>query len=305
MSAAPEAVTIGLPVYNGARFLDEALDALRAQTYPALRILASDNASTDETPAILARHAAADPRITVVRQTTNIGGAGNFSYTLEAAETSLFLWAAHDDILAPTFVERCVETLAAYPDALLCTTDIVRIDEAGHRIDMLFNLDSRGLDLNGRVEELMHRGGWYAMYGVFRRERFPLPLIVRYGGDVTKTAQLLTHGHVVKVPEPLLLYRIHAEAYTADESQAKIDHTLAAPARPYTTMLCDIAGAFHEGAVRLGEDPERIRRTLVRTVAFEHPFLLGVLARENGVSLDQTPAELMRALRAAIDAGAP
>jgi hypothetical protein len=57
--------------------------------------------------------------------------------------------------------------------------------------------------------------------------------------------------------------------------------------------------------VRLGEDPERIRRTLVRTVAFEHPFLLGVLARENGVSLDQTPAELMRALRAAIDAGAP
>ena len=66
-------VFIGLPVYNGARFLAAALDSLLAQSYRDFTLLISDNASTDETPQICAEFVARDPRVRYVRQPTNIG----------------------------------------------------------------------------------------------------------------------------------------------------------------------------------------------------------------------------------------
>jgi glycosyltransferase involved in cell wall biosynthesis len=62
------AVTVGLPVYNGAESLDRALGSLCAQTFADLSILVSDNASTDETPRIIASWAERDVRVRVHRQ---------------------------------------------------------------------------------------------------------------------------------------------------------------------------------------------------------------------------------------------
>ena len=45
-------VSIGLPVYNGADFLEEALDSLLAQTFEDFELIISDNASTDRTQEI-------------------------------------------------------------------------------------------------------------------------------------------------------------------------------------------------------------------------------------------------------------
>ena len=54
-------VSIGMPVYNGSRYIREALDSLLAQSYPEFELQISDNASSDETPDIctpLASHSA-------------------------------------------------------------------------------------------------------------------------------------------------------------------------------------------------------------------------------------------------------
>ena len=64
-------LTVGLPVYNGARTLRETLDALLAQTYPSFEVLVSDNASTDSTPQILAEYVERDERVKVLRQPEN------------------------------------------------------------------------------------------------------------------------------------------------------------------------------------------------------------------------------------------
>ena len=102
--SAPPPVAIGLPVYNGAAFLDEAMASLCAQDFPDLRIVVSDNASTDATPDILATWAARDRRIELHRQRENIGMIGNFAFVRQSADARWFMLAAHDDRWSPGFV---------------------------------------------------------------------------------------------------------------------------------------------------------------------------------------------------------
>lgn len=98
-------VSIGLPVYNGGRYLAQALDALLGQTHRSFELILSDNASTDGTEAVCKAYAARDPRIHYVRQAENIGAAKNFEFTIEHARGQFFMWAAHDDLWSPGFIE--------------------------------------------------------------------------------------------------------------------------------------------------------------------------------------------------------
>ncbi len=79
-SVAP--VTIGMPVFNGAAYLEQAVHSLLEQTYGDFSLIISDNCSTDDTPAICARLREMDPRISYVRQNTNLGASGNFEFLL-------------------------------------------------------------------------------------------------------------------------------------------------------------------------------------------------------------------------------
>lgn len=105
-------VSIGMPVYNGAKFIHEALDSLLAQTFTDFEMIISDNASTDETEAICREYAAKDQRIKYVRQAENLGAVANFQYVLDEATGEYFMWAAADDVWLPTFVMVCAGLLA-------------------------------------------------------------------------------------------------------------------------------------------------------------------------------------------------
>ena len=90
-------VSIGMPVYNGGKYIREALDSLLAQTFTDFELIISDNASIDETPTICRRYAARDPRIRYVRQRENCGYMANFHFVLDEAGGGYFMWAAADD----------------------------------------------------------------------------------------------------------------------------------------------------------------------------------------------------------------
>ena len=72
-------VSIGLPVYNEAEHLAQALDSLLGQDYENIEVIISDNASTDGTPQICADYAGKDGRVRYHRNETNIGGINNFN----------------------------------------------------------------------------------------------------------------------------------------------------------------------------------------------------------------------------------
>ncbi|MCA9368423.1 glycosyltransferase family 2 protein, partial [Candidatus Kaiserbacteria bacterium] len=81
----PPKVTIGLPVYNGEPFLEEALDAIVHQSFHDFELIISDNASTDNTEEICRRYAEQHPNIRYIRQPKNQGAAQNYNIVFEAA----------------------------------------------------------------------------------------------------------------------------------------------------------------------------------------------------------------------------
>ncbi|MBL8570145.1 MAG: glycosyltransferase family 2 protein [Phreatobacter sp.] len=125
-------LTIALPTYNRARYLDRFfkhhLDAFSARGID-FEILVSDNCSTDETPDIIARWAKADARIRSVRQTENIGAYGNFLYTYRQSRGSFAIWVGDDDLLIPERIEAYLRRLAASPDIVMLQAPWLLIDE--------------------------------------------------------------------------------------------------------------------------------------------------------------------------------
>lgn len=108
-----------MPVYNGAATIEAALDALLAQTFGDFELIVSDNASTDATGAVVQVVAARDPRVRYVRQATNIGANGNYSYVAQVARGEYLKWASASDWCAPSFLERCMLALDANPGAVV------------------------------------------------------------------------------------------------------------------------------------------------------------------------------------------
>jgi glycosyltransferase involved in cell wall biosynthesis len=115
-------VSIGMPVYNGEKFIREAFDSLLTQTFTDFELIISDNASTDATEAICREYAACDPRIRYVRQSQNRGPAANFKFVLDEAVGEYFMWAACDDTRSPDFLEVNFKFLSENPEYAASTS---------------------------------------------------------------------------------------------------------------------------------------------------------------------------------------
>jgi glycosyltransferase involved in cell wall biosynthesis len=119
----PPLVSVGVPVYNGAEFVAEALQSVLAQDYPNLELIVCDNASEDETEAICRRIAASDNRVRYLRNPVNIELVSNFQRTLDEARGRYFSWLAHDDVMSdPAYLRTVVSYLEEHPDVVACAT---------------------------------------------------------------------------------------------------------------------------------------------------------------------------------------
>jgi len=212
-------VGVGMPVYNGERYLANAIESVLCQTMPDFEVVISDNASTDRTEQICRQYAAADARVRYVRSDVNLGALPNFNRVFELARGRYFKWAAHDDALKPEFLRRCVEALDAAPDAVLCQTGVEYIDESGALLGLhrhhLAGSDST--DAATRFGTLVLRPhDCYAQMGVLRRSLVApaLPMGGYHGADRAFLARIALAGRFISVPEPLLEVRDHAERYS-------------------------------------------------------------------------------------------
>ena len=104
-------VSIGLPVYNGERFLKVKLDSILQQTHTNFELIISDNASTDKTENICIEYKNKDNRIKYFRQEKNFGVTLNFEFVLKKSNGDYFMWTGVDDILLPKFIEKNVQNL--------------------------------------------------------------------------------------------------------------------------------------------------------------------------------------------------
>lgn len=124
-------LSVGLPVFNGENFLEEALESVRAQSFDDFELIIADNASDDRTGVICESYASKDERIRLIRNPTNVGGARNHNLVLAHARAPCFKWMAHDDVCEPTFFDRCVEALDQTPAAVGAYPRALDIDQEG------------------------------------------------------------------------------------------------------------------------------------------------------------------------------
>jgi glycosyltransferase involved in cell wall biosynthesis len=208
-------VSIGLPVFNGERYLQAALDSICGQSFTDFELIISDNASTDGTESIASAYAARDHRIHYSRQTHNRGGAWNFNHVFALSRGEYFKWASHDDVLAPTFLERGVEALDRSPSAVLAYPRTIKINDRGEevvRVKIQPATDSRRAWR--RFHDLLHvPHGCYQGSGLIRRSILAdTPLIDTYvESDRVLIARLGLLGTFYEVPEYLFYSRSHAE----------------------------------------------------------------------------------------------
>jgi len=212
-------MTVGVPVFNGERYLAAALESLLNQTASDMVILVGDNASTDGTADIASAYAARDSRVRHVRHPRNLGAARNYSVLCQMAETEFFRWLASDDCSEPRFHEVCLEALRAHPDAALAYPRVLMIDAEGRPLGEY----EEGLHLpqerpSDRMFTLLERLRLVnALYGVarvsvLRRTR----LLPAYrGSDMVFLAELSLHGKIIEIPEPLMLRRMHEGSFTS------------------------------------------------------------------------------------------
>jgi glycosyltransferase involved in cell wall biosynthesis len=214
-------VSIGMPVYNGERYLEQAVDSLLAQTFTDFELIISDNASTDGTPAICERYAANDSRVRYYRNDHNRGASWNYNRVYALSRAPYFKQAAHDDLCAPTFLERCVDVLDRDPSVVMAYPRTILIDDDGNELERFAGtLDIRDPRPHQRFQHFQHIfGEWcicHPIFGVMRvapvSDREILPAYI--ASDVLLLAELTLHGKICEIPEYLFSLRWHAGAST-------------------------------------------------------------------------------------------
>lgn len=166
MAGTPK-VVIGLPVHNGENFVGEAISSVLGQSMGDFRLIIADNASTDATEEIC--RSFADERIEYHRHTANIGAAPNYNFVFRPEGAPYFKWCAHDDVLAPEFLEACTSRLDEDDDLAVCHCRTAKIDQHGHRAGT-YDAEMRlsGPRPRDRFRRVLWAGYFNEVFGVYR-----------------------------------------------------------------------------------------------------------------------------------------
>jgi glycosyltransferase involved in cell wall biosynthesis len=208
-------VAIGIPVFNGAHFLAESLDSLLSQSYEDIDFLISDNGSTDGTEEICRAYAARDARVRYFRSDVNQGASWNYKNAVHQTSAPFFKWATHDDLLAPTYIERCLEvfdeapaTVAlVYPRTKIIDDEGVVVREYDDNLDIRDHRPHRRLAL--LVQNIVMAN---ASFGLIRRTALDRSRLLDAfpTADYVMMAELAMVGEFWEIPEFLFFRREHA-----------------------------------------------------------------------------------------------
>jgi glycosyltransferase involved in cell wall biosynthesis len=204
-------ISVVLCTYNGERFLEEQLNSILNQTYTHFEIIISDDASTDNTLAILGKYRD-DKRIKIFQHKNNLGYIENFESTLKHVNGSFIAFSDQDDIWLPNKLECLLNNIG---DKLLVYSNSLYIDKNGgslHKklsdISLMYSgTNSRGFIL------------WNVVWGhsmLIKKEllSFVLPIPAHAPHDIWMAFKATDCGGIQYVNEVLTHYRQHNTSVT-------------------------------------------------------------------------------------------
>ena len=256
-------MSIGLPLYNGERYLALTIDSILAQTFQDFELIISDNCSTDRSGEICRQYAAKDSRVRFFPSEVNKGAAWNFRRVFELARGPYFRWAPADDVFAPESVAACVEVLDAHPDAVLCYPKTILIDGTGAVIGPYDDrLDLRSESAVERYCMAASRIGLVnVMYGLMRTEMVRKTQLIRHypGADCIFLLELTLHGKFLEIDKPLFYRRMHEQASSNMKASPSTLQVYLDPSKKgrlflrHWQIFSDQLGAVLRGPLRITE----------------------------------------------------
>jgi GT2 family glycosyltransferase len=225
-----------MPVYNGERYLRQAVASVLAQTFEEFELIVIDDASSDRTPEILASFA--DPRIRVLRNAENLGIVGSLNRGMSAASGRYIARMDADDLCLPTRFARQIAFLEQHPDVVLVGTNFFSLSNGKTQPH------HGSLDPDCQLLRCLFLFGNPVAHPtmMFRAEIVPalgqyLNPALQYAEDFDFCHRVLEIGRIAVMPERLLIYRKHAANLTQTRRTEMMDRTAAVLARAYRPLL--------------------------------------------------------------------
>lgn len=241
MSKRKPTVSIGLPVYNGEKYLGKTINQLLSQDYEDMELIICNNASTDATDEICREFAERDCRIRYYVNQANIGASPNWNKVFELSRGDFFKWAMHDDECHPSLVRRCMETYRDSPhNTSLVFSQANIIDGEGKvKFACQENVASNSSCPYKRVAQVLSRIRYAnALWGLIRSETLRQ---VRPAGsieaDLVLLVELSLHGLLVEIPEVLYGLRRYERNATEINKTARALMTWYNPGHAHKMIL--------------------------------------------------------------------
>jgi len=212
----PPLVSIGVPTCDRARLLHRALHSLVAQDYPNLEIVVSDNASTDDTPAICEDMRKRHPNIRYFRVPVRTPPFANFRNALVPSQGIYFMWAADDDLWERHFVSTLVKQLELTRDIMLVAAEAQYVLHDGTKLPFFPEGTAFYAPLpSSRLRRILtvsrHAYG-NLIYGLYRREALvghdgrTVLDACRFTNEIPLFIQVADRGGI-RVCDRILLYK--------------------------------------------------------------------------------------------------
>jgi glycosyltransferase involved in cell wall biosynthesis len=202
-----------MPVYNGARYLAEAVESILAQTHRDFEFVIVDDGSTDASPAMLDAYARRDARVRIVRR-PNSGIVGALNDAIAESRAPLLARMDADDVALPDRLAKQVAYLREHPGCVALGARVTGIDPYGC---VLFESEHK-LAHDEIDAELLNGVGWAIVHPVSMLRR---AAVERVGGyrtewqyveDLDLFLRLAETGKLANLPDRLLRYRQHTES---------------------------------------------------------------------------------------------
>jgi glycosyltransferase involved in cell wall biosynthesis len=202
--------------YNQRQFVSDAIRSAMAQDYRELELVVCDDASSDDTLAILeAELRNCPPHISVIRfhNRKNLGILANFNRGMAACSGEIIIAMAGDDVAMPQRVSRIAAEFAANPRCMLVYSDWLRIDKEGNPLPGTCGHSKDSTFAYGPRPECVYAGGkGPGSTAAYRAEIFrvfgPLEL-ARRPEDRSSWVRALLLGEIRYLAEPLIKWRTH------------------------------------------------------------------------------------------------
>jgi glycosyltransferase involved in cell wall biosynthesis len=218
-------VSIGIPTYNGEKYIKQAIESVLSQTYTNFELIISDNASTDLTPLICRDYEKKDKRVIYIQHEKNRGWGFNFPFVLENAKSDYFVWLADDDYWEPTFLEKNISILNSNKNVVgsIGLVEFYGVENFHTKKNLVYkikNLIRRGSNRDyEKYEHVRPVSGSYEkkaetylrfseasfVYGIFRTEKLKKRMVsMGHAWDGILILSILKEGDLYVVNEILL-----------------------------------------------------------------------------------------------------